>query len=64
MADSGFGAHMTNTPMVVMWKNDDGTTTLSQRYTTGYNEPQVVSDPPRIATVVSVDQSLVSPPYL
>lgn len=37
--------------MVVMWENDDGTTTLSQRFTTAYSMPQPDSNPPRVARV-------------
>ncbi|KAF8201478.1 hypothetical protein BJ912DRAFT_945478 [Pholiota molesta] len=53
----GFGPRMINTHMVILWKNDDGTTTLSQRYTTGYREPQPESHPPRIATSVAPNKS-------
>jgi hypothetical protein len=48
----GFGEHMVNSPMVVMWENADGTTTLSQRFTTGYSMPHPDSNPPRVAQVV------------
>ncbi|KDR73470.1 hypothetical protein GALMADRAFT_251147 [Galerina marginata CBS 339.88] len=48
----GFGKQMINTHSVIMWMNDDGTTTLSQRYTTGFREPRPVSDPPRVASLV------------
>jgi hypothetical protein len=43
---------MVNSPMVVMWENADGTTTLSQRFTTGYSMPHPDSNPPRVAQVV------------
>ncbi|KAH9483737.1 Cytochrome b561 and DOMON domain-containing protein [Psilocybe cubensis] len=48
----GFGTRMPNTHSVIMWKNDDGSTTLSQRYTSGYTMPHPESNPPRIATLV------------
>jgi len=48
----GFGPHMTHTHSVIMWRNQDGTTTLSQRYTQGYFEPKLENSPPRVATAV------------
>ncbi|KAJ2918043.1 hypothetical protein MD484_g2374, partial [Candolleomyces efflorescens] len=47
----GFGTSMTRTPMVIMWPNSDGSITLSQRQASGEVEPQVVSSPPRVATL-------------
>lgn len=47
----GFGAHMPNTHSVIMWHNQDGTTTLSQRYATGYTEPKPEDAPLRLATI-------------
>lgn len=43
--------------MVIMWPNSDGSVTLSQRQATGEVMPQVVSNPPRVATL---QQSLSS----
>ena len=54
---------MINTHSVIMWKNEDGSTTLSQRYASGYFEPHPVSDPPRVATVIEPKQSVVSSTY-
>ncbi|TFK42919.1 hypothetical protein BDQ12DRAFT_564185, partial [Crucibulum laeve] len=48
---SGFGRRMKGTHMVIMWPNEDGSTTISQRYGHGHIEPQPVTNPPRIATV-------------
>ncbi|KAK0455199.1 uncharacterized protein EV420DRAFT_588134 [Desarmillaria tabescens] len=47
----GFGTHMPNTPMVIMWSNSDGTITMSQREASGYLMPQVVNNPDRVATL-------------
>ncbi|KAF9063980.1 hypothetical protein BDP27DRAFT_1334319 [Rhodocollybia butyracea] len=49
----GFGPHMPDTPMVVMWPNNDGTVSLSQRIATDYSMPTVVSSPQRVATLQS-----------
>ncbi|KAJ2917608.1 hypothetical protein MD484_g2827, partial [Candolleomyces efflorescens] len=54
----GFGEAMVHSPMVIMWKNDDGSMSLSQRITRFYSEPHVVKDPPRTAT--SVEPKLTS----
>ncbi|RXW24173.1 hypothetical protein EST38_g1673 [Candolleomyces aberdarensis] len=56
----GFGEAMVHSPMVIMWKNDDGSMTLSQRITRFYTEPTVVPDPSRIAT--SVEPKLTAIP--
>jgi len=48
----GFGPHMSHTHSVIMWRNEDGTTTLSQRYASGYHEPKLENAPPRVATIV------------
>ncbi|KAF9533399.1 hypothetical protein CPB83DRAFT_845199 [Crepidotus variabilis] len=48
----GFGEHMAGTHSVILWKNADGTTTLSQRYADGYSEPKLVDSPPRLAKLV------------
>jgi hypothetical protein len=45
--------------MVIMWANDDGTFTLSQREASGHFEPSVVANPPRVATAAR-DLSSVS----
>ena len=42
---------MNNTPVVVMWPNEDGSVTLSQRLATGHVEPHPDPSPSRIATV-------------
>jgi len=47
----GFGPHMSHTHSVIMWHNQDGTTTLSQRYASGYHEPKE-NTPPRVAIIV------------
>lgn len=50
---------MSHTHSVIMWRNQDGTTTLSQRYASGYHEPKVNS-PPRVATIVEPSTLVVS----
>ncbi|KAJ7782508.1 hypothetical protein DFH07DRAFT_790896 [Mycena maculata] len=47
----GFGSQMSNTPMVIMWGNSDGSVTLSQRQAPSEIQPTLVSDPPRVATL-------------
>jgi hypothetical protein len=47
----GFGKEMVNSPMVIMWPNDDSTITLSQRSATSEAMPTVDSNPPRVATL-------------
>ncbi|KAF7357935.1 CBD9-like protein [Mycena venus] len=47
----GFGTQMSNTPMVIMWGNSNGSVTLSQRQAPGEVMPTVVANPPRIATL-------------
>ncbi|KAK0213312.1 hypothetical protein DFS33DRAFT_114801 [Desarmillaria ectypa] len=47
----GFGTQMSNSPMVIMCSNSDGTITLSQRASSGHSTPQVVSNPGRVATL-------------
>ncbi|KIP06003.1 hypothetical protein PHLGIDRAFT_478785 [Phlebiopsis gigantea 11061_1 CR5-6] len=47
----GFGTSMNNTPVVVMWPNEDGSVTLSQRLATGHVEPHPDPSPSRVATV-------------
>ncbi|KAG8745774.1 hypothetical protein FRC10_007035 [Ceratobasidium sp. 414] len=43
---------MAGSPMVIMWPNSDGTITLSQRETSAdHNDPQVVANPPRVASL-------------
>lgn len=43
---------MASTHSVIMWRNQDGTTTLSQRYASGYRQPRLEISPPRVATIV------------
>lgn len=43
-----------------MWRNQDGTTTLSQRYASGYHEPKLENAPPRVATIVEPSALVVS----
>lgn len=51
--NSGFGQQMVNTPLVVMWlDSSSGNTILSQRQTSQYILPQVVSNPSRVATAL------------
>jgi hypothetical protein len=40
---------MTNSYMVIMWPNKDGSVTVSQRKASTHAEPQVDTTPPRIA---------------
>ena len=56
----GFGPHMSHTHSVIMWRNQDGTTTLSQRYASGYHEPKLENAPPRVATIVEPSALVVS----
>lgn len=46
----GFGTSMTDSDMVIMWPNQDGFVTLSQRAARGHSQPYVVPNPPRVAT--------------
>ncbi|KAI0743639.1 hypothetical protein C8Q80DRAFT_1106923 [Daedaleopsis nitida] len=46
----GFGQQMANSPMVIMWPNQDGSITVSQRTAPGEVMPTLDSNPPRIAT--------------
>jgi len=46
----GFGTTMANAAMVIMWPNNDGTITLSQRTASGEVMPTFDSNPPRVAT--------------
>ncbi|KAJ3873438.1 hypothetical protein F5051DRAFT_381003 [Lentinula edodes] len=48
----GFGSHMANSPMVILWSNSDGLVTLSQRQAPAEVMPTVVSSPPRTATLL------------
>ncbi|KAL0071593.1 hypothetical protein AAF712_001450 [Marasmius tenuissimus] len=50
----GFGQRMAFSHMVVLWENDDGTTTLSQRYTESHEMPQFIAQPPRKAWLPDV----------
>ncbi|KAF8906571.1 hypothetical protein CPB84DRAFT_1882361 [Gymnopilus junonius] len=49
----GFGQQMPDTPMVIMWINNDGSVTLSQRSAAAEVMPTVDSSPPRKAVKVS-----------
>jgi hypothetical protein len=51
---------MIHTHSVIMWHNQDGTTTLSQRYATGYHEPKLEEVPPRVATIAKPSTLVVS----
>jgi hypothetical protein len=51
---------MSHTHSVIMWRNQDGTTTLSQRYASGYHEPKLENAPPRVATIVEPSTLVVS----
>ncbi|KAF9264883.1 hypothetical protein L218DRAFT_211097 [Marasmius fiardii PR-910] len=43
----GFGHRMSLSHMVVLWENDDGTTTISPRFATNHSEPAYMQQPPR-----------------
>ena len=60
MVVRGFGPHMTHTHSVIMWYNQDGTMTLSQRYTSEYREPKLEGAPPRVATIAKPGKLIVS----
>jgi hypothetical protein len=62
-ARSGFGSYMGNSPMIIMWPNEDGSFTLSQRKAPYETEPKVDADPPFAATFLA-EQSLVVWPSL
>lgn len=47
----GFGTQMSNSAMVIMWANADGSITLSQRHAPGHVMPMVDDNPPFIARV-------------
>ncbi|KAF5337670.1 hypothetical protein D9758_013029 [Tetrapyrgos nigripes] len=51
---------MTGSPMVIMWSNSDGSITLSQRQAPGEIEPTVVSNPPRVATLLESASSTIT----
>lgn len=51
---------MSHTHSVIMWRNQDGTTTLSQRYASGYYEPKLENAPPRVASIVEPTTLVVS----
>ncbi|KAG9101820.1 hypothetical protein FS749_002713 [Ceratobasidium sp. UAMH 11750] len=57
---TGFGQSMVGSPMVIMWPNSDGTITLSQREAVAHAEPQVVANPPRVASLRTDLSSLTS----
>ncbi|KAF7293947.1 CBD9-like protein [Mycena kentingensis (nom. inval.)] len=61
----GFGSTMSNTPMVIMWSNPDGSITMSQRRARGEVMPTVDSAPPRVATVqTSLSTTGTSPSFV
>ncbi|KAL4251680.1 hypothetical protein ABKN59_003764 [Abortiporus biennis] len=47
----GFGAQMAGSPMVILWPNPDGNTTVSQRHADGHVQPTLDPSPPRQATI-------------
>ena len=51
---------MLNSDMVVLWKNDDGSTTVSQRKAVWYSEPLVLKAPKRLADPVEPKLTAVS----
>ncbi|KAF8162972.1 hypothetical protein B0H34DRAFT_693600 [Crassisporium funariophilum] len=59
----GFGSRMVNTHSVIIWQNEDGSTTLSQRFASGYREPEPVNKPPRLATLSEPQESITRPPH-
>jgi hypothetical protein len=60
ISNSGFGSQMVNTPMVLMWRDPPGKAVLSQRQTSQYVMPQVVSNPSRVATALQYKTSTTS----
>lgn len=46
--------------MVIMWSNNDGSVTLSQRMSSGETMPTVQASPPRVASVVQSATNLAS----
>ncbi|KAG6821146.1 hypothetical protein H0H93_005366 [Arthromyces matolae] len=56
---TGFGTRMKDTHMVIMWPNEDGSTTLSQRMGIGHVEPLPVEYPPRHAIIAEPRVSAV-----
>ena len=48
---SGFGGQMSNTPLVILWPNSNGTVTLSTRQASGHVQPTPVASPPRVPRV-------------
>jgi len=51
LSHRGFGTSMIGTPMVIMWSNEGGNITLSQRQASGHIEPTVVAEPKRVASL-------------
>ena len=49
LRSSGFGTSMTNSQMVIMWPNKDGSVTVSQRKASSHTQPQVDRAPQRTA---------------
>ncbi|KAG8852752.1 hypothetical protein FRB91_006033 [Serendipita sp. 411] len=49
----GFGRSMISSDMVLLWRDsNDGHTIVSQRKTSVFSMPTVVSNPPRVATAL------------
>ncbi|KAI0362696.1 hypothetical protein OH77DRAFT_1388365 [Trametes cingulata] len=57
----GFGTQMANTPLVIMWRNPDGSVSLSQRQATGLVEPVPMASPARRAVLSSSSSTTTSP---
>lgn len=60
-SNSGFGTQMTNTPIVLAWIDpSSGQAVISQRQTSRYAMPQVVSNPDRVAKALQYKTSSTS----
>lgn len=46
----GFGTTMIDADMIIMWPNQDGSVTLSQRASRNHAQPTIVDNPARVAT--------------
>ncbi|KAF8633744.1 hypothetical protein AX17_004400 [Amanita inopinata Kibby_2008] len=57
----GFGHRMANTHMIIMWLNENGNATLSQRYSIGHGEPDVLDSPPWQAVLIQARETVLSP---
>ncbi|KAJ3476097.1 hypothetical protein NLI96_g11400 [Meripilus lineatus] len=56
----GFGTRMTDSPLVILWPNADGSVTLSQRQAPGQVQPTPVAMPPRKAILSTRNVDLMS----